>query len=505
MQDQTVVPIRRKTRVAKLAVAVAVALASGGVSLSAQAEDLNETLKALKKQMEMMQQQIERLEREQRQHERQRAEANKKIDDLKAEQTRQAQADKEIAEEQERQAQVRADMEKRAIVAENVVTAGDTKNSIKLPGTDTSLSWGGYTKLDAIYNSDATEGASKFQNELYIPSTVRVGNTQGEKKEIHFHAKESRLWFKSFTPTDWGALTAYIETDIFNLQSTDSERITNGNTPRLRHAFGSLGNFLAGQTWTTFMPVYALPETNDFGGPAGQIFGRQAQVRWKQPTDWGSWQVALENPESTLSIPAANGGGRADPSDDRVPDIVLRADYKDTWGQASIAGLVRQFRADGTFGGSGGAPTIDVDDSEWGGAISVATKIKVFDRDVIKASAQYGHLGRYQSYNAFNGAEIKDEDEIDTVESLGAFVAYQHWWTPTIRSTWSLGYGEADNNKRRVGDNATESIWSSHLNLLWSPVPNTRFGVEWLHANRELESGQDGKLDRVQFSAKYGF
>ena len=142
---------------------------------------------------------------------------------------------------------------------------------------------------------------------------VRVGSTDGEKKELHFHAKESRLWFKSFTPTDWGALVAYIETDIFNLQSTDSERVTNGNTPRLRHAFGSLCNLLAGQTWTTFMAVYTFPELNDLGGPAGQIFGRQAQVRWKQPTGWGSWQVALENPETTLSIPAANGGGEPIP------------------------------------------------------------------------------------------------------------------------------------------------------------------------------------------------
>ncbi len=499
MNDQTVVLIRHKRRTVRLAAAFAMALVSVGGAFSARAEDVNETLEALKKQIELMQRQIERLEREQRQHQRQRTEANKKIDALKAEQTRQAQADKKIAEERERQEQVRAELEKKAIVAENVVTAGDTKNSIKIPGTDTSLSWGGYTKLDAIYNSDAVEGSNQTANQLYVPGSVRVGNTQGEKKQIGFHARESRLWFKSFTPTNWGALTAYVETDIFNLKARDSERVSNGNAPRLRHAFGTLGNLLAGQTWTSFQPVYAYAEINDFGGPAGQIFVRQAQVRWKQPTDWGSWQVALENPETTLSIPAAAGGGRAEPSDDRVPDIVVRADYKDTWGQASIAGLVRQLRADGTFEG------IEVDDSEWGGAVSLAANLKVLDRDNIKFQAQYGVLGRYQSQNAFNGGVIKDEDEIDTTDSLGAFIGYQHFWTPTIRSTWLLGYGWADNNRRIVGDDATESVWSSHLNLLWSPVPNTRFGIEWLHANRELESGEDGKLDRVQFAAKYDF
>jgi len=490
MQQRTVTTTGPKLRRATLAVAVALAL--GGTAFSAQAQELNETLKALKTQMEQMQKQIERLEREQKQQDQKRADAHEKMKQLEAEQTRQAQAAME--------------REDQAAVPDNVITAGDTKNSFKLPGTDTSLSWGGYTKLDVIHNSNPATGASNFRNELYIPSTVTVGGTgSSEKDEIVMHAKESRIWFKSFTPTKMGALVTFIETDIFNLQSTDSERITNGNTPRLRHAFGKLGNLLAGQTWTSFMPVYTFPELNDFGGPAGQVFGRQAQVRWKQPVSWGSWQASLENPESTLDLPTGNGGGRAVPSDDRIPDMVVRADYKDSWGQASVGGLVRQLRADGNFCNGTGCTTINVDDETWGGAVMVAAKIKTFGDDYIKASAQYGALGRYQSYNAFPGGYVKSNGDIDTVDSFGAFAGYTHYWTPTLRSTWVGGYGEADNKTSVVGKGVTKHIWSSHLNLMWSPVPEARFGFEWLHANRELENGNDGNLDRLQLSAKYDF
>jgi len=58
--------------------------------------------------------------------------------------------------------------------------------------------------------------------------------------------------------------------------------VSNSHGFRLRHAYGTLGNFLAGQTWTNFMNPSSLPETLDFGGPVGQIFDRQAQVRWTQ-------------------------------------------------------------------------------------------------------------------------------------------------------------------------------------------------------------------------------
>ncbi|TMP26646.1 porin, partial [Pseudoalteromonas rubra] len=42
-------------------------------------------------------------------------------------------------------------------------------------------------------------------------------------------------------------------------------------------------------------------------------------------------------------------------------------------------------------------------------------------------------------------------------------------------------------------------------NLLYSPVKKLTFGVEFKHAERETESGADGDLDRLQFSAKYAF
>jgi hypothetical protein len=51
----------------------------------------------------------------------------------------------------------------------------------------------------------------------------------------------------------------------------------------------------------------------------------------------------------------------------------------------------------------------------------------------------------------------------------------------------------------------TSDAKSLHLNLIYSPVPKMDFGVELLYAEREVESGDDGDLTRLQFSAKYAY
>ena len=76
-----------------------------------------------------------------------------------------------------------------------------------------------------------------------------------------------------------------MEGDFFG--AAGNESVSNSNGLRVRHAYGTLGGLLAGQTWTTFSDVAAYPETVDFGGPVGVIFARQAQVRWTQPFTGG--------------------------------------------------------------------------------------------------------------------------------------------------------------------------------------------------------------------------
>src|SRR3982751_6920429 len=60
-----------------------------------------------------------------------------------------------------------------------------------------------------------------------------------------------------------------------------------------------------------------------------------------------------------------------------------------------------------------------------------------------------------------------------TIFSWGAKAGYQHWWTPTLRSTvdFSINHSDVPAFIQAAGRNAVNKELSlAHANLIWSPV-----------------------------------
>jgi hypothetical protein len=127
------------------------------------------------------------------------------------------------------------------------MTGGNVPGSFKLPGSDTSIKFGGYVKLDAIY-SNITQGVDAVANQQTVDTAIPVGPngspSDNKKGQLTFHARQTRLNLATSTPTEYGALTTFIEGDFFGTDGNES--VTNSNGFRIRHAYGTLGNFLAG-------------------------------------------------------------------------------------------------------------------------------------------------------------------------------------------------------------------------------------------------------------------
>jgi hypothetical protein len=381
-----------------------------------------------------------------------------------------------------------------SVIESKKVAIGDTKGSFKIPGTQTSLAIGGYVKLDAIYNSQSVGGnaGDNLGDQILQPSSIAVQNDDNEQDQITFHARQSRFWLKSYTPTEWGDLNTYLEMDFFAFQAPGNERVSNSYAPRLRHAFGSLGPFLAGQTWTTFMNVKALPELNDFGGPVGRIFARQPQIRWTQSLNADAdWMVSIESPETTLTN---TQGNRETPDDDQFPDMISRLNIYRSWGTVSLAAMVRNIQSNE-----------QTKSNAFGGAMSLAGRINTIARDDLRFMLNYGNvLGRYTSSNLFNDGAINAQGEIELFNQYGGFVAYRHWWADNWRSTLAYGFSYAD-NVDFVPTTVSQWAQSAQFNLLWSPLPQTTFGLEYTYASRELENNNSGHLHRMQFSSIFNF
>src|SRR6185295_12823100 len=104
--------------------------------------------------------------------------------------------------------------------------------------------------------------------------------------------RQSRLGVRTSTPTSMGELKTIFEFELFGT-GVDSGQ----TTFRLRHAWGELGAFGAGQYWSPFTDPDSFPNSLEYWGPTGLAWYRNVQFRWTPVSDdRQSFMVALERP-----------------------------------------------------------------------------------------------------------------------------------------------------------------------------------------------------------------
>jgi hypothetical protein len=386
--------------------------------------------------------------------------------------------------ERDRQADRQAQAKAPPPAPANVVTKGDTPGSFKLPGSDTSVQIGGYLKFDAIYDRNQDLGDS-----LYVEG-LNVGDDRN-KGSVRFHARESRLFIKTSTPNAYGGLRTHLEGDFFG--GGGNEVTSNSRGFRLRHAYGELGRFLAGQTWSNFMQFVAYPSTVDFDGPVGVPFVRQAQFRYTMPLGQGALSFSAENPEAT-----GFAGAR-----DSAPDLTAR--YSLSAGNVGLEAGVLLRRLAYDDGGN--------DDTATGHGLMLAGSVGLGAATKLMAGAVWGDgIGRY-IYDASGAADgssgigeayINSSGKLKTIRVHGFNVAASHQWTEKLSSVLSYGQVRGD----RPGDlfpTSTDKLESIHFANFYKVIDPVTLGFEIARAEKRVQNGDSAHDTRVQASAKYDF
>ncbi len=70
----------------------------------------------------------------------------------------------------------------------------------------------------------------------------------------------------------------------------------------LRHAYGELGQFGAGQYWSPFMDEDAFPNSFEYWGPNGMVAFRNVQFRWMPIKGASRVTIALERPGASADL-----------------------------------------------------------------------------------------------------------------------------------------------------------------------------------------------------------
>ena len=384
-----------------------------------------------------------------------------------------------------------------SITAASLLAAGNAARAdvtYKAPGSDTTLYVRGYVKADAIW-SNHSAGVDNVGDQQLLPGSIPVGPTAGQHKtnQVTFHARQTRLGLGTGTPTEYGDLTTYVEGDFFGADGNESS--TNSHGFRLRHAYGTLGRLLAGQTWTNFFNEQAYIETLDFGGPTGEIFVRQAQFRWTQKYAGGDWSVAAESPESVVAVPGSATPFRSD--SDHAPDFTARVRHNFGRAVYSAGALARNVHVD--------SATLGADSGRWGGALNFSGVVPVGAHDDLRFDANAGNaIGRYQLGGFFPDGYLDASGRLELAHQASGFIAYRHFWKPQLRST--VEFSAADSAPPAgTAAGINKSDRSQHVNLIWSPVAAVNVGGEFIHAERAVVGGDHGTLNRLQFSAQYSF
>ena len=358
----------------------------------------------------------------------------------------------------------------------------------------------GFVMTDVGYNTDAMD---PLWFDVQRPTKLESFDGEfGDEGSVFFSVRQTRFGVKSWIPTDMGELRTTFEWELFGT-GVDAGQ----TTLRLRHAYGEMGAFGAGQYWSPFMDIDVFPNTIEYWGPNGMVFFRNVQLRVMPIQGDTRLTIALERPGAS--------GDQGDYADriDAVGDIVprfpmpdLSAEYRigRQWGYVEVAGIVRQMEWDDLDGD----PT-DLSGSATGWGFNASSNLKLGSRDVLRLQGVVGEgIQNYMNdAPADVGVEVDGAGNLDGVAlPMTSMVAFlDHSWTDKLSS--SVGYSQLRiENSNGQADSAFKLGQYALANLLYTPVPQVMMGVEggWIRRENNRD-GFESENWHVQASFKYNF
>ena len=361
----------------------------------------------------------------------------------------------------------------------------------------------GFTMLDAIF--DFEKNNPDWFDTVRPTKLPAFADEFGKDRHFYESVRQTRFGVKTYTPTKYGELKTIFEFELFGV-GVDAGQ----TTFRLRHAYGELGQFLAGQTWSPFMDPDVFPNSIEYWGPNGMVFFRNVQVRW-QPVHNENHQVmfALERPGASADLGAVAARDILQGVKFRfpAPDVSARVRYGGKRTYIQFAGIGRYIAWSDT------APTAitNLTGHTFGWGAHVSSNIGLDKKDAVKWSVVYGHGVE----NYMNDAPVDIAPKVttnihrpitgDPLPVLGIVAFYDRYWSE--KWSTSIGYSlvNIDDVPLQLPDSFRRGQYGL-VNLLYYPVKDAMAGAEFQWGRRQnFADGWVYDDYRVQLSFRYNF
>ena len=359
----------------------------------------------------------------------------------------------------------------------------------------------GFAMLDVGHNFKQIN--PNWSDTMRVSKLPSSPNEFGEDGSTFAGVRQSRLGVRSSVHTDMGELKTLFEFELFGTGVDEGQ-----TTFRLRHAYGELGAFGAGQTWSPFMDPDVFPNSLEYWGPTGMVFFRNVHARWMPVKGTHAVIVAVERPGAS-----ADQGVYADRVEldgvvprSPLPDFSTSYKYTGDWGYVRAASMLRKITWDDTNDDG-----FDLSGDETGWGINLSANWKPTSRDVVRVQYVFGE--GIQNYMNDSPVDIGIVNNLSnpvtpvlgkTIGLTGLVLFLDHTWND--RFTSAIGYSRQDNdNTDAQGPSAFRDGQYALGNLLFTPVPNVMFGGELQWGRRQNFDGFSSDGFKVQFSFKYNF
>lgn len=352
----------------------------------------------------------------------------------------------------------------------------DIAGFYEIPGSDICLRISGFARFwmggqnrDGVTHAfvDGGNTADVVANEVFGPINPVLDVNDADP---FFMSADFRVRFDARSATSLGTVRAFAE-----LQAEDD----NGNTGgalELRQAFVQVGNWVFGKTGSTFTVNRTGANYTNAISTLDAVTIRIVQVRYTVPFGNGfALSVAIEDPsyeeptDGTLEV-AAN----------EFPNFVANLAYTGDRVAASLGGvLVYNDYFDG-------ADTSD----ELGWAIQGSVEFSATDLLILGLLGTYSDGTSEYAPDLLGGGDNIAMDGFGNVLreveiwSVGGFITAQ--FTPEFAANLIVGYGERDG-----ADSADLELFSGTVNVVYTPVDNLEFILEFTYANEDVSGEED--------------
>ncbi len=420
-----------------------------------------------------------------------------------------------------------------------------------IPGTDTCIKIGGYVRWEGYHN--AAGGAyPTIAGATNPPAGAFTRNTNTFAMQARF-----RLTTDVRTQTEYGTLRSYFAFGVNALNLPNEVSYGGANTTvSMERAFIQFAGFTIGRSDTFFAfyngAAYGLVPLAFDGssGPGGlNVFaytwqfgnGLSASLSAEDSSQFGAPVFALGSAATTAPSISDNRVGQM------MPNIVGNLRVDQAWGSAQIMGALHQVGGRYYTGGFGGAGcSLPVTNTtacanpgeEWGWAVGAGLTLKMpWDaKDTLSGVIAYAegasrYVASLQNNNFLHKQGIAvgmysdavygnvtpiTSGSIELTETWGGSIAFEHYWTPSLRTSWVAGYMSVkynDNAKALLalgGCQGAVSLgftagsvsncnpdWSTYRlssRTMWNPVANLDVGVEVAYSKVDTAFAGTGRL-----------